>query len=159
MILVLPMGTYMSEDASGQRVLDAQLFESPLSEQEKALRDLFVNEYLKDFDPFQAALRLGFLHGFALEWGKKLFQESYVQREITRLTRKPVDNASEQELADRALLENTYREAMQKGPFQSRVAAGRAFAAMKGWEKPDAAQDAETALIDVLKDFARSAPV
>jgi len=148
----------MAENASGQTI-DDRLFESPLSEQERALRDLFVNEYLKDFDPYQAALRVGFQASFALDWGKRLMNEGYVQSEIARLTRMLPADPTAQEAADRALLENTYREAMQRGPYASRVAAGRAFAAMKGWEKPDAAADAEQGLIDVLKEFAQKAPV
>lgn len=148
----------MAKDASGQAI-DDRLFESPLSEQEKALRDLFVNEYLKDFDPYQAALRVGFMHSFALDWGKRLMGEGYVQKQIATLTRTPSADPAAQEAADRALLENTYREAMQRGPYASRVAAGRAFAEMKGWAKPDTNSDAEQNMIDLFRDFAQKVPV
>jgi hypothetical protein len=138
---------------------DDQLCAAPPSEKEKALRDLFVSEYMKDFDAFQSALRCGFLPTFALEWGKKLFQEPYVQQQIAFLTRKPADNDAAQDAQDRALVENTLREAMQKGPYGARATATRIFMEYKGWAKPDANADAEQSLIDVMKGFAQRAPV
>lgn len=148
----------MANDASGPAD-DNRLFESPLTEGEKALRDRFVSEYLKDFNPYQAALRIGFLHSFALDWSKRLMSESYVQQQIATLTRTPSADPAAQEAADRALLENTYREAMQRGPYASRVAAGRAFAEMKGWAKPDNTANSEQGLIDLFRDFAQKVPV
>lgn len=145
----------MVKQASGQAKTDASLFEAPLSEQEKALRDLFVNEYLKDFDPFQAALRVGFLVTFALEQGKKLMQESYVQRQIALLTRKPSEDFD----SDKALIENTLRQAMQHGPYASRVSAAKTLAEMRGLAKPDTADDNEAVLVDLFRDFATKVPV
>jgi hypothetical protein len=136
------------------------MFESDLTEDQKALRDVFVNEYMKDFDAYQATLRCGFQPAFALTWAKTLMGESYVQRQIAFLTRKPTADQAIRDIEDRALCENTLREAMQKGPYQGRVAAARAFAALKGWEKPKEGEDSsEQDLVDVFKDIAQRVPV
>lgn len=37
---------------------DAQRMEEPLSEQQKAVRDIFVNEYLKDHNAYKACIRM-----------------------------------------------------------------------------------------------------
>lgn len=58
------------------------MMEPELNEQERALRDLFVDEFLVDYSPLNAARRCGFSNGFAEDWGKKLHSESYVQRQI-----------------------------------------------------------------------------
>lgn len=138
--------------------IDQGQFESPLTGQEQALRDLFVAEYLKDFDPLQACIRVGFIHTFATQYAIQFMNEGYVRRQILHFTRKPV-KAADQDSEDRALLETTLKQAMQHGPYASRVAAGKAFAELKGWNKPDDSGDVEQSLIDALRDFAQVAPV
>jgi hypothetical protein len=139
--------------------IETNIFQHELTNDERALRDRYVSEYLKDYDVFQAALRTGFQLTFALDWGKRLHQDGYVQSQIATLTRRPAADPTAQEIEDRALLENTYREVMQRGSGAARVAAGRAFAAMKGWEKPDGAADTEETLSAILRTFAAGAPV
>ena len=56
-----------------------------LSDREKALRDVFVSEYLKDFDPLAAAMRCGFMRSFAEEYAKKFMDEPYVLQRIQAL--------------------------------------------------------------------------
>ncbi len=53
-----------------------------LSDQEKALRDLFVAEYLVDYDQVAAAIRCGFSAGFAGDYAKKFMGEPYVQKKL-----------------------------------------------------------------------------
>lgn len=132
--------------------------EEGLSAQECQLRDLFVQEYLKDFDPHAACLRVGFLSAFATVYAQQFMNEGYVQRQIAALTRSAPASAAEQEAVDRALLENSLREAMQRGPYASRVAAGRAFAELKGWNRPEGDGRGEDAVIEALREFAKSAP-
>ena len=92
----------MAENTSGL-YLDPRLMEPEPSGQEKALRDLFVQEYIKDFDPFQACLRVGFQAAFAVEYAKKFMGEAYVQRRITELQRATPENEDAQAKEDRAL--------------------------------------------------------
>jgi len=148
----------MANAESGQSNADS-LFQHELSNDEKALRDLFVSEYLKDFDPFNATLRTGFTPAYAADWGKRLYQDRYVQSQIAFLTRKPSENQALQDIEDRELLKNTYRRIMLTRSDSSAVAAGRALAAMNGWEKPDGGAEGEEALIAILKGFAAEAPV
>jgi hypothetical protein len=42
--------------------LDPQRTERQLTDREIAVRDMFVSEYLKDFDAYRATIRMGFLH-------------------------------------------------------------------------------------------------
>lgn len=132
------------------------VFQTELKPDELALRDRFVSEYMKDFDAYKATIRTGFQPTFAVEWGKKLLGCYYVQHQIQNMLR--VDSP-EQDAFDKALLKNTYRRVMQTGSDSASVAAGRALAAMNGWEKPDPSQDAEQSLIETMKAFAMRAPV
>jgi hypothetical protein len=141
-------------------VFQGTIFVEDLNEDDLILRDKFVSEYMKDFDVFQAALRCRFQPTFAVEWGKRLYQCPYVQTKIEEYKRKAAAlDPAEQDRQDRALVENTLRQAMQNGPYASRVAATKAFAEMKGWTKPDPTEGAEQALVDLLKEFASRAPV
>jgi hypothetical protein len=53
-----------------------------MSDDERALRDLFVKEYLVDYNPVSAAMRCGFLGSFAADYAKKLMDEPYVQQKL-----------------------------------------------------------------------------
>lgn len=139
----------------GERIPDLT---QRLNANEIVLRDNFVREYMIDFDPFNACLRMGFLATFAVDWSKRLMEDPYVQRGIARMTRANVLDPKEQEAQDKALIENTLRECMQRGPLSGRPAAARLMAEMKGWAKPDMA-DADKALIDMFKDVAARVPV
>lgn len=141
----------MNDDSDAGNV-----FQTPLSQDERILRDRFVSEYLKDFDPFHAAIRTGFQAAFALEWGKRLYQCAYVQSQITILTREPTNDDIERE---KAFVKNNLRRLMVRGSEASQVAATKAYMEMNGWTKPDPTEDAEQALVDILKDFAQRAPV
>ncbi len=65
--------------------------ETRLDEREKELRDLFVNEYLIDYDCEKAALRVGFNHTFAYDFGIRFLNEGYTQRKIAELESKEID--------------------------------------------------------------------
>jgi phage terminase small subunit len=135
-------------------MLDARQLEQPLTEQERILRDHFVDEYLKDFNAYQACIRMGFQASFALEWSTKLFQDGYVQRKIQYMTR--TRKLSDEEA--RTLLENELLRIAQCASDSSRVSAIREFNAMKGWSKPDGPSEGAEALVEALKGFAQQAP-
>jgi hypothetical protein len=123
-----------------------------------AVRDRFVEEYLKDYEPVNACLRCGFAMAFAVQWAPFFMTDTYVQRRIIELTRAPQLSAADQDLHDRALLENTLREAMQKGHYATRVSAAKAFGELKGWSKHNNDDAAAAELIEALKGFAVKAP-
>lgn len=132
-------------------MLDPRQLEPALTEKEVILRDAFVAEYLKDFDAYQACLRLGFQATYAVQWAQTLFNDGYVQRKITYMTRTP-ENSPEQEAHDRAMVEVTLRKVMQRGSDSARVAAVREFRALKGWGEGDG-----SAGEDLAEMFARVA--
>lgn len=138
---------------------DGTILQPVLTDGEKAVRDTFVNEYMRDFDAFNAALRTGFQPAFALDWAKKLYQDSYVQTQIAFLTRKHEEATPESTLSDRAFALNNLRRLMVRGSEASQVAATKTFIEMNGWAKPEASQDAATELIEAFKAIAQELPV
>lgn len=130
-----------------------------LTVDEIALRDSFIGEYMLDFNTFHAAIRCGFPAAMAIEWGKALYQDAYVQKHIVELSRKPPENLDQQIVSDKELILNTYRNAMQTGSKSEQIAAARALALMRGWEKPDTLGEAATELANVMREFASKAPV
>lgn len=148
----------MAENTSGL-YLDPRLMEPELSEQEKALRDLFVQEYIKDFDPFQACLRVGFQAAFAVEYAKRFMSEAYVQRKIADLQRSTPENEDAQAKQDKALVLSVLRQAAQNGPYASRVQAAAKLATILGLDRDDSVEESEQALIDAFREFATKAPV
>lgn len=129
-----------------------------LSSVEKQLRDLFIQNYMIDYDGYTAAIRCGFTANFAAQYAREFLGESYVQNEIARL--RSVDNFSEEEqlAQDRALISNTLRQACNNGPYASRVAAAKALAEVRGLSKPQGV-DTENELIEAFKSFAKQVPL
>lgn len=126
----------MAENRSGPYWDDPRVMEPGLSPGEKALRDKFVIEYLVDFDEYRAALRVGFLPSVAATYCKQFIDEGYVQREIARLQREQQADPKAQQGHDRELILSTLRQAMQNGPYASRVQAAAKFAAILGLDAP-----------------------
>lgn len=109
-----------------------------LSAKEIALRNEFVRQYLLDYDEVLACMRLGFTKPFALEYSAKFMLDPYVQQQISINKLKSADDEQDQEEADKSLVLSVLREAAQKGPFASRVAAASKLAAICGMDKPSA---------------------
>lgn len=106
------------------------------SPEEKALRDLFVTEFLVDFDQIKAAQRCGFNWQFAVEYARKFMAEPYVQQRISQL--QSLMPRNEEELLKynkRRIQERLLFEAHYQGPGSSqaaRVAALKALSDMYG---------------------------
>jgi propanediol utilization protein len=110
--------------------------QSALTESEMALRNEFVRNYLIDYDEVLACMRVGFSKAFAETWAIRLMSEPYVQQRITTLTQTTPDDEGEQERLDKELTLSVLREAAQRGPYSSRVAAAAKLAAILGMDKP-----------------------
>jgi hypothetical protein len=110
--------------------------QKPLSDNEIILRNEFVKNYLIDFDPVLACMRLGFKRTFAETWAKTFMDEPYVVKRITELTYKTTEDEGLQEELDKQLTLSVLREAAQRGPFSSRVAAASKLASILGMDKP-----------------------
>lgn len=134
-------------------ILDPELLAPNLSEEEKALRDMFVIEYVKDYDAFQACIRLGFMAAYANEYSQRFLEEPYVQQQIAAVQRKQQLGDDDQREQDRMLIMSVLRQALQNGPYASRVAAAKQLAVMHGLDQIEN-DSGEKQLIDAFKDFA-----
>lgn len=115
--------------------------EPELTESEKALRDKFVDEYLVDFKPYEACIRVGFMAAFARQWADKFMDESYVQRRIReRKFKAPEDEKAQAEI-DKQIALSALRQAAQHGPYPSRVAAASRLVTMLGIDAPTKVQN------------------
>lgn len=94
-----------------------------LSVEEKAVRDLFVTEYLVDYDGIKAAMRCGFQFQFAVEYSKQFLQDPYVQKRISDLrTSGSVNQETLDEYNRRRVREALMEQAFYQGPGASHAA-------------------------------------
>jgi phage terminase small subunit len=103
-----------------------------LTEREKELRDVFVKEYIVDFDRTAAALRCGFAKSFATDYANKFMDEPYVRKLIQdKQTAAPDANVVE---TDRLSILAALRREMVIGSPASRVSAATQLAKLQGLE-------------------------
>lgn len=136
--------------------LDPQRMEAPLSDREQAVRDYFVNEYMRDFDPYRACIRMGFLANFAIDMSKQFMADGYVLRKIAFLTR----SATLDPVADKAEMEANVRWLAFNGSGAVRATASKQYMEAKGYIQKDSggAEAVADRLIAALSDFADNAP-
>jgi len=98
------------------------------SENEKKLREWFVSEYLFDYRPYDACLRMGFEEPHATEYARKFMKDSYVQRTIRRYIEEQEDNSEfESEVQKRQVKAALIREANYHGGDSSHGARVQAL--------------------------------
>ena len=111
-----------------------------LTKQEQELRDLFVTEYLLDYDAYAAALRVGFQEQYAHQYASQFMGESYVRKRIAEITHGAPENEKEwKEATQRKIVASMFREANYNGPGSShgaRVAALSKLASLFDMDKP-----------------------
>jgi hypothetical protein len=108
-----------------------------LSPREKALRDMFVSEYLIDYDQVKAAMRCGFNMQFAQEYSRRFMEEAYVQRRINEIRFTKVDDRQLEEFDKARIKTSLMAEAHYHGAGSTqaaRVAALGKLATMYGME-------------------------
>lgn len=114
----------------------ADIYSTPA---QKALRDMFVNEYLIDYDAVAAAQRCGFERQFAREFATKFMDEAYVQQRINAIKFADMDPQAETKYNQARVKAALMFEAHYRGPGSShaaRVAALSKLAALNGLENP-----------------------
>jgi hypothetical protein len=107
------------------------------SDREKKLRDLFVEQYLVDYDEVAAAIRINYPKSVAREMGVLLFNEPYVRQQI-KLAQENI-KVEGSETAKQRILAGLWREANYRGTGSSqaaRVAALAKLAAIEGMDAP-----------------------
>jgi len=113
--------------------------EENIPARERALLDLFVQEYLVDYSPTNAAMRCGFQKSFAVQYGMQFMERPYVQRRIKALEFAPADPKADEEYNKARVKQALIKEAYYKGPGSShaaRVTALRALAELYGMQAP-----------------------
>lgn len=108
-----------------------------LDPRQKALRDLFVSEYLIDYNQVNAAMRCGFPRDFAVQWAGQFMDEPYVQKRIKEMEYTPIDPKQEEEYNKQRIKMQLLRESMYRGPGSShaaRVAALTTLAKLNNME-------------------------
>lgn len=113
--------------------------DAPTDQRQKALHDLFISEYLVDFNQTDAAQRCGFQREFAIEYGQRLMATPYVKRRIKELQLMKVDEVQDAEYNKVRVKAALIREAHYHGPGSSqsaRVAALAQLSKLYGMEAP-----------------------
>lgn len=112
--------------------------EPEFTEQEKAVRNRFVDEYLVDFSPLNAARRVGFSNAFAEQYAKRFMQEAYVRNRIEAMKHKTnVDEEALEEYDKRRIRQQLMREAHdQFNTGAARVAALSKLMSLYGMDAP-----------------------
>lgn len=107
-----------------------------LTKQERALRQRFVEEYLVDYDPFAAALRLGYTDQFAELYSRQFMLEPYVRKRISEREAE-IGIETEEEKHRKRIVAGLYREAHSRfNSGAARVAALSQLAKIIGIEAP-----------------------
>ena len=124
---------------NGTQVPDSAPEPESLTFRERALRDLFVVEYLIDYDAIAACQRCGFNYQFAVDYSLKFMREPYVLQKINKVKFQETDEESSLEFDTKRIRASLMAEAHYRGPGSShaaRVAALSKLAALCGMEAP-----------------------
>lgn len=109
-----------------------------LNYRERALRDLFVNEYLVDYDQHAAAVRCGYAEPYAREYAGKLMNEPYVRQKIKEMEVLPTEDDNPEKMKNYVVV-GLRREANYRGTGASpsaRVAALAKISSIYGLDAP-----------------------
>jgi hypothetical protein len=126
---------------------------------ELALWDRFVAEYVKDFRPIAACIRVGFNATFAEAHAPVLLGKPYIQRKILEYKSTPVEDDKDRIAAMRKRVESTFLAAMECGDPKVAVAAAAKLGEMHGFmEAPDKSGEELKEVVNFFKDVAKALP-
>ncbi len=127
-----------------------------LSEGERAIRERFVEEYLKDYDPFLACRRVGMKPALAAERSVAYLNDVFVLRAIKDRELTSPENGDRQAEQDKNLVMSVLRQAAQTGPENTRVQAASKLATILGIDKPAPSESLADSIADLLTNFAHT---
>jgi len=132
-------------------------FEPSPSQKQIAVWDLFIAEYVKDYNGVQAAIRIGFNETYAQEYAKVFLTTPYVAKKVADYKTEvgaAIDNDKLKQM-----IEQKYIEIMNCGDPKAAAAAAKQLSQMRGIDgAPDKAGDQLKALVDAFKEVAVSTP-
>lgn len=114
---------------------DPSVMQQALSPLEKDLRERFVVEYVKDYDPVAACVRIGFMKGVAVRYGHQFLDEPFVQQLLDKHERQQTDP----KVVERNIRALAWKEANSRGEGTSqsaRIAALSLLADLHGLKAP-----------------------
>lgn len=107
-----------------------------LTKQEQKIRQLFVDEYLVDYDDVGAAIRLGYQEAFAQQYAKQFLSEPYTLK-LIKEKEAEFGVLTEEDQHRKKIVSGLYREAYSRANSGSaRVAALAQLARIMGIEAP-----------------------
>lgn len=107
-----------------------------LTELEKKTRERFVEEYMVDYSPVHALMRIGYTEQFAKDYSARFMSEEYTLNLIKK-KEEELGITSEKEVHRRKIVSGLYREAMNlENNGSARVAAYGQIAKVVGIEAP-----------------------
>lgn len=124
--------------------------EPPLNDQERALRDQFVEEYMFDTDGVKACQRLGFSISFAEQYALTFLSESYVQQRIRARTLAAAPDPERQRGTDEMQVRAVLMRWANCDHGPTAVAAARQLCAMFGFDNKTREEEDDAALGGVM---------
>lgn len=95
----------MPSEPTGMRFWDERVLQPALSPTERELRDRFVEQYLIDYSPYGACLRVGFVKSVAIQYSAELMDDPYVARQIAIRERAKAANPEVEKLERARMVE------------------------------------------------------
>jgi hypothetical protein len=140
--------------------IDPFMFREPQpTEARKAVYDQFVKEYVKDFNPVAACIRIGFNSTFAKEYSPTIMGQPYVQRKIMEYKNTPAVPEKDALDVARNRIQAKLLELMECGDPKVMAAATKTYAEMNGlMQAPDRSGEALEKLVDHFKETAKHLP-
>lgn len=119
-------------------------YEANLTEDEIAIRNAVVKEYLFDYSWVNACKRVGMNSAMAIDYAKRFQDDGYCQKRIKELQEQKATSSNmtrkqEEELERQRIIEGLRFESQNTGPGSSqsaRVAAYKQLCAIYGFEAP-----------------------
>ena len=109
------------------------------------LRDRFVQEYLTDYDPFKAAIRIGYAPAYAKDFCQRFMQEPYVLGKIRDAEGGTTDDL-DVEVQKKMIVTALWREAKNMGAGSTQAARVAALAKLSAFYGMDAPKKSQTEL-------------
>ena len=116
-----------------------------LMDGEKALRDKFVAEYIKDYNELKACVRIGYAPAFAREFSGRFMTEPYVLNKI-QAAENTVEDDFDEDTQKKKIVSALWREANNYSMGSSQSARVAALAKLSGFYGMDAPSRSQTEL-------------
>jgi hypothetical protein len=107
------------------RIFEAETLANTLTPEEKVIRQKFVAEYMKDFNPVLACIRIGYTESWAQKFAVEFMREQYTLNLIQEARRKESSPLEDKDLAKevkREVIAQLRKEMVYTGPGASQAA-------------------------------------